>query len=157
MYIRFQTKTVQKKNILWGSTYCTTGLCKGEPPFPPPPLEFVPRSVPIVFLLTVNRICLAVTLLFVPISVSIFLFRGKIQLLEHRENSPWVIAIWSSLLWPLYKILRLETEMWFLSLMSKARPANENKSIFVSLNFTPWVDQMSHAAHVKSVHLRKHP
>ena len=36
MYIRFQTKTAQKNiYILWGSTYCTTGLCKGVPPSPP--------------------------------------------------------------------------------------------------------------------------
>ena len=88
MYTRFQTKTAQTKYPL-GQHILPAYVRE----YPPPHVSFVPRSVPIVFLLTVNRICLAVTLLFVPISVSIFLFRGKIQLLEHRENSPWVIAI----------------------------------------------------------------
>ena len=37
--------------------------------------------------------------------------------------------------------------------MNKARPANENETTFVSLKFTPWVDRLSHAAHVKSVHI----
>ena len=75
----------------------------GYPLPPPPPLrEFVPRSVPIVFLLTVNRICLAVTLLFAPKQVYIFLFRGKIQLLKHGEftlgDSDMILIIMTSLL-----------------------------------------------------------
>ena len=72
-----------------------------EYPLPPPPPEFVPRSVPIVFLLTVNRICLAVTLLFAPKQVYIFLFRGKIQLLKHGEftlgDSDMILIIMTSL------------------------------------------------------------
>ena len=94
MYIRFQTKTVQKKkNISFGAAHTVLPAYLREYPLPPPPpREFVPRSVAIVFLLTVNRICLAHYYLFR--NRYIFSsFRGKIQLLEHRENSPWVIAI----------------------------------------------------------------
>ena len=100
MYTRFQTKTAQK-NISFGTAH-TTGLYKGVPLPPPPSVCATKLSIPIVFLLTVNRICLAVTLLFVPIPVCIFMFRGKIQQLKHREftlgDSDMILIIMTSLL-----------------------------------------------------------
>ena len=128
MYTRFQTKTAQK-NISFGAAH-TTGLYKGVTPTLP---SVCATKCTHCFSPDRKSDMSGCHLLFFPIPVYIFMFRGKIQLLKHREftlgDSDMILIIMTSLL-----DIEIRKGNAILIAHEQGKASyNENETTFVSL------------------------